>query len=386
MQMGGAVSGNILESSRSDFSERRTNNFDLLRLIAATTVLFSHCFPLAGQTGKEPFVAFTDLDSGGGFAVTAFFAISGYLITGSCLNSRSVTDYLLKRILRVIPGLAVCVAVTVFVLGFIFSDLPVWEYLRNPATTAYWHNIWLYTHYSLPGVFERNAYPNAVNGALWTLPVEVLMYLIVLLLGMVRALHARAMVVFLGMCWWANFQGVPAFALQYADWAGVLPVAASAKLLCVFFGGSLLCLHDRQGLARTDLAILAVFALLAVRGTNALLAAYVMLSPLIVLAFSFLSWGPISKLCRNGDISYGVYIYAFPVQQSVVSLLDNAVSPFVLFCYSVPVTYLLAALSWRFVERPALALRDHPMLLRLERFAQRLSPMWHLLPAKKAIR
>lgn len=368
------------------FYMRHTNNFDLLRLIAATTVLFSHCYALTGHTGNEPFAAFTDLDTGGGLAVTVFFAISGYLITGSCLNSNGAADYLIKRALRLIPGLAICVMATIFIMGIFFSTLPAWEYLSSPVTAAYWHNMWLYVHYYLPGVFERNAYPGAVNGSLWTLPIEALMYLIVLFLGMARALNTRAMVIFLGMCWLAYFRGIPAFALQNAAWAGVFPVAESAKLLCIFFGGALLYLHDKHGLTRTDLAILALFALLAVRGANAVLAAYIMLSPLIVLALSFLPLGPASRLCKNGDISYGVYIYAFPIQQSVVSLLGNDVPPLTLFWYSLPVTCLLALLSWMFVEKPSLALKKHPMVLTLEQAIRRLSPIPRLLPGKQATR
>lgn len=365
---------------------RHTNNFDLLRLIAAATVLFSHCYALTGHAGNEPFALFTDLDTGGGLAVTVFFAISGYLITGSCLNSNGVADYLIKRVLRLIPGLAVCVTITIFILGVFFSTLPVRDYLSSPVTAAYWHNVWLYVHYALPGVFEGNAYPVAVNGSLWTLPIEALMYLIVLVLGMVRALNTRAMVIFLGLCWLAYFRGVPAFALQNAAWAGVFPVAESAKLLCIFFGGALLYVHDKQGLTRTDLAILALFALIAVRGANAVLAAYIMLSPLIVLALSFLPMGPASRICRNGDISYGVYIYAFPVQQAAVSLLGNDVPPLTLFCYSLPVTCVLALLSWVFVEKPSLALKKHPTVLALEDAIRKLSPIPRLLPGKQATR
>lgn len=365
---------------------RHTNNFDLLRLIAAATVLFSHCYALTGHAGSEPFAAFTDLDTGGGLAVTVFFAISGYLITGSCLNSKGVADYLIKRVLRLIPCLAVCITVTIFILGIFFSTLPTWDYLSNPVTAAYWHNVWLYIHYSLPGVFEQNAYPVAVNGSLWTLPIEALMYLIALLLGMARALNARAMVVFLGICWLAYFRGIPALSLQDVAWAGIFPVAESAKLLCIFFGGSLLYIHDKQGLTRTDLAILALFALVAVRGSNAVLAAYIMLSPVIVLALSFLPIGPVSQICKNADISYGVYIYAFPVQQALVSLLGNDVPPLTLFCHSLPVTCLLALLSWHFVEKPSLSLKKHPRVLALEGAIRRLSPFPRLLPDKQAIR
>ncbi|MFM0212548.1 acyltransferase [Paraburkholderia sediminicola] len=364
---------------------QRDNNFDILRFLAASLVLFSHCYPLTGHEAAEPIAALTGIDSGGGLAVAIFFVISGYLITGSCKNSNGVADYAIKRVLRLFPGLAVCVALTVLVLGAFLTTLHMWAYLHHPLTRAYLSNIWLFIRYTLPGVFESNAYPGAVNGSLWTLPVEVLMYVIVLALGIVRALNTRVMVIFVGACWLFYFRGIPAFGLQSAVWHNNFPVAESAKLACLFFGGALLYLHGLSKLNRVDLVMLAVFAIVAVRGTDAQHAAYIMLAPLIVITLAFASLGRVAQFGKHGDISYGIYIYAFPVQQTMVHFLGNDISPLALFCASLPVTCLLSALSWRFVEKPALGLKKHRAVLALERRLSHLIPV-ATLPANKPAR
>ncbi len=363
---------------------QRDNNFDILRFLAASLVLFSHCYPLTGHEAAEPITALTGIDSGGGLAVAIFFVISGYLITGSCKNSNGVADYAIKRVLRLFPGLVVCVALTVLVLGASLTTLHVQEYLHHPVTRAYWSNIWLFIRYALPGVFESNAYPGAVNGSLWTLPVEVLMYEIVLALGIVRALNTRVMVIFVGACWLFYFRGVPAFGLQSAVWHNNFPVAESAKLACLFFGGALLYLHDSSKLNKIDLALLAGFAIVAVRGTDPQHTAYIMLAPLIVIALALAPLGRVAQFGKHGDISYGIYIYAFPVQQALVHFLGNGISPLTLFCASLPVTYLLSALSWRFVEKPALGLKKHRAVLALERALGHLAPV-STLPRRKPV-
>ncbi|MFP3553207.1 acyltransferase [Paraburkholderia sp. SIMBA_049] len=333
----------------------RNNNFDFLRFFAASVVLFSHCYPLTGHQGAEPIAAITGIDSGGGLAVAVFFVISGYLITGSYINSKNIADYVVKRVLRLFPALTVCVILTILVLGPALTTLPFREYLRHPFTHAYWSNIWLFISYPLPGVFEANVYPNVMNGSLWTLPVEVLMYAIVLVMGIVRALNTRAMAVFLGVCWLLYFRIVPAFDLQSTILLEDFPVAETAKLACFYFGGALLYMHSRDNLKSIDVAVLAIFAIIATRGANAQQAAYVMLGAVIVITFAFVSLGPIGRFGKYGDVSYGLYIYAFPIQQLVVMVWGNSITPTQLFTASYPMTLLAAFCSWHLVEKRAIA-------------------------------
>lgn len=352
---------------------QRDNNFDLIRFIAASFVLFSHSYALVGQAASEPVFALTRIDTGGGFAVAVFFAISGYLITGSCLKSTGIIDYIIKRVLRLFPGLIACIILTILLLGLVFTTERISAYLIHPLTMSYWDNAWLFIHYSLPGVFERNAYPNVVNGSLWTLPVEALMYILVLLLRVFRMLNTRAMVIFIGVCWLFYFRGMTTFGLQSSVILNNFPIAETAKLACFFFGGSLIYLHKLKKLKKLDLAILLAFIIVFLQGTDAQRAVYVLFTPLLVILLAYIPSRLTSSFGKHGDISYGIYIYAFPLQQTVVFLLGNSLSPVLLFWVSWPLTCIFAALSWKIVEKPALSLKKNRIILSFEDKLRRLS-------------
>lgn len=134
------------------------NNFDFIRFVAASFVLISHSYPLLGRS-DEPFKAFVGYETGGEIAVAIFFVISGYLVTGSFLRSRSIGDYIRKRSLRLLPALFIVVVLSAFVLGPILSTLSLRDYVLHPQTWYYLRNCVLYTGYHLPGVFAENPYP-----------------------------------------------------------------------------------------------------------------------------------------------------------------------------------------------------------------------------------
>jgi len=165
----------------------RLNNFDFLRLSAAILVVFSHCYPLAGRSAEEPILNFLGYETGGGVAVAVFFTISGYLISASWLKGRSPLDYLIKRVMRIFPGLLVAVLLSIL-LGAFLTPLKLRDYLSHELTLNYLSNIWLHIHYHLPQIFAENPHPHAINGSLWTLPIEFFLYIVVLLLGICTTL------------------------------------------------------------------------------------------------------------------------------------------------------------------------------------------------------
>ena len=155
-------------------SNHRSNNFDLIRLIAAAMVVFAHSFILLeGKHDHEPIFAMTGGVTGAGqVGVDIFFVISGFLITKSFQNSISVSDYALKRLLRIFPALVVLLLITVFVFGPLVTSQSMLEYFSTPSTYSYLTNVRLLRlQYELPGVFTDNPYPRAVNGSLWTLEI-----------------------------------------------------------------------------------------------------------------------------------------------------------------------------------------------------------------------
>lgn len=299
-------------------------NFDLMRLVAALLVVVSHTFPLAGQA---PF-RILGVEDLGALGVSVFFVISGYLVSAS--YERDPKSYLLKRILRIEPGLIASLVVTVGLLAFV-TTAPAAEYW--PAAAMYVvRNALLYpATYELPGVFRDVPMAGIVNGVLWTLRLEFTFYVVLLLirarLSWVIALAALCGVVFVVM--------------TFAQ-----PHWAQEKLTRVAFLG-----------ARNGLLFFAGAALQLSRRKVPL-----WLGGVSVVAFPFL--GPLALptavlgLSRPGklpaDLSYGIYIYAFPIQQWLAAQGQLNVATAVLGVLP------FALASWFLVERPALKLKPGP--------------------------
>src|SRR5215218_4877934 len=177
----------------SDRLGSRDNNFDLLRLLAAWSVLVSHSFALTGH--DEPLHQFgTTL---GNVGVLVFFAVSGLLIRRSWEYDPSPRSFWTKRGLRLLPALATVSVLTAFVLGPLVTTLSTAAYLSDPQTWIYPVRVTLLFPFGagLPGVFEDSIYPGTVNGPLWSLPVEVFAYLVLAVLGMAGLLRRKAVVV-----------------------------------------------------------------------------------------------------------------------------------------------------------------------------------------------
>jgi peptidoglycan/LPS O-acetylase OafA/YrhL len=163
------------------------NHFHLIRLIAAWLVIWSHAWAITGTAGNDHFARLTLSRSAGAFAVDVFFVISGFLVAAS-VQRHPWREFLLARALRLYPALIVCVALTVVVLGPLLTTAP--EYWSDPRTWRYlWANATLWrAEFWLPGVFETLP-RTAINGSLWTLPIEGRLYLalfLAALLGMLR--------------------------------------------------------------------------------------------------------------------------------------------------------------------------------------------------------
>jgi peptidoglycan/LPS O-acetylase OafA/YrhL len=347
-------------------SRGRDNAFDVLRLLGATLVLISHSFVLAGVA--EPKLGSSSL---GVLGVEIFFAISGFLVTASWLSDPRPRAFLAKRALRILPALIVCVGVSAFLLGPLLSTLAPGGYARASGTTSYFvDNIVAVVSggtvrdvaYSLPGVFSGNPL-DAVNGSLWTLPVEVRAYALVLVLGLVGILTRWLWPLVLG-----------GLALVFAG------ASESTLLIVIFTVGSLLYVHRDRIPLRGSLALAALFGwgvcIWFPEGT----AIVAVSAPYLVLFAAYRAPPALRRLTSRGDVSYGLYLLAFPVQQTIVHVLGRDVSPLAVIALSLPITYALAMLSWRLVEKPALRLKDAAAGRRRERAAQ-LEAEPHPVPA-----
>jgi peptidoglycan/LPS O-acetylase OafA/YrhL len=339
-----------------DLAQGRDNNFNLIRAIAATAVLVSHAWPIAlGPGSVEPLSELTG-NSLGGWAVDVFFVISGFLIAASFARRPHAGAFLAARGLRLFPGLFVSLLLVAFVMGPLVTTRPLTDYLTDPELSLFViRNMALVSlQYTLPGVFEANPYP-AVVGSIWTLVHEVCCYLAVLVVGFLGAFRdqrrmAAALILFVLV--WAIYS----FAGE-----GLHPkIDVLHRLSLPFFVGVLLYVLRRK-LPLTFWGIAGLWVLVVlVSGTLLSLPAQITALGYTVFWLAYVPRGAVLAYNRLGDYSYGIYIYAFPVQGLMVWLLGH-MTPVTNIALAFPATLACAVLSWNLVEAPALArLRRSP--------------------------
>lgn len=328
------------------------NGFDTIRLLAASAVILSHGFVLTGAA--EPLERLTGGQTTiGTLAVSAFFVISGFLIPAS-FDRGGIPRYAVKRARRIMPALVVAVALCALVLGPLASSLAPGRYFTDPATWRFLgHALFLPVGYDLPGLFADNPV-SAANGSLWSLKYEVACYVLVPLALMLAPLR-RPLVVLGWVLSFAIARLVPEGS------AGALYHLGQLAELFRFFGaGMVLYLFAPRiplnaGLAWLGFGIVALAALTPFfMELAALCGAYAL------VAFAGLSSERFRRPTARGDISYGVYVLAFPIQQLLVpaslALDTSGLSPGWLAnaLMALPLALAAGALSWLFVERPAL--------------------------------
>lgn len=339
-----------------DVAHGRDNNFNLIRFCAAFAVLISHGFAVAiGSGDAEPMRQALGL-TWGYIAVDVFFLTSGFLVTASLLARQSAVGFAWARALRILPALWVMLALVVFGLGLAVTSSTPHRYLTAPETWRYLvRNAVLIRGMAvtLPGVFGSNPYANVVNASLWTLEPEVKMYGILFALGILYAITRRLSVVRWGVVAIAISAAVP----HLMDGSFDNVFAASRLVFLFFLGASCYVLKDYIPLNRAAFFVLLAVVLLAALDRRAFFFAFSLLLPYLVLYAAYGFGGRIRAFNRLGDYSYGIYIYAFPVEQTVEHLLPG-ISIALLVGISAIVTLILAMLSWHLLEKRALKLKD----------------------------
>ncbi len=339
----------------------RGNNFDFLRICAAYLVLASHSWPIFG---REPeFVsALLGYESGGGLAVSVFFFVSGYLMYASLLRQNGLLRFAASRGLRILPGLAVTVLFAVFIVGPLFTTLPLKDYFARSETWKYLRNVLLFPiRFNLPGVFETNPARGSVNGSLWTLPIEVACYILLFILFRLRLLTGDRAIAVAAAFACASLAGVTVLHWSWTNRGpDILPGVPSFNFIgygVYFFSGSAFrACRDKIAL-RGDLALCALLLFAASAHSAAGPFVESLALPYLIYYVAFVRL-PLWRLTMaTGDISYGVYIFAYPVQQSVYSVASPKLGFYPTMALSFAIATVLGVLSWRFIEKPALALK-----------------------------
>ncbi|MBU1156059.1 MAG: acyltransferase [Proteobacteria bacterium] len=342
-----------------DFAQGRDNNFNLMRMAAALAVLVSHSYPLAmGHSALEPLKGLIGKTLGE-VAVDLFFIISGFLVASSLYHRKNTIDFLWARVLRVYPALLVMLLLTVFGLGACITSLPVGEYLASWQVYKYFAKcatLIAGALYELPGVFTGNPYKNAVNGSLWTMPYEVRMYAILLVSWLVFRLMGlyRQKVFEIAIVCAAAVALVAMLCLHFMGRED----SHFLRFFYMFFSGSAFyVLRERIRLSGIVFGVFAVgLAASVLIGQGAFGVVYLFTAAYVWLYLAYAPSGVLRVYNQLGDYSYGVYIYAFPVQQTIAALIPG-VSVASITLLAAPVTIFWAVLSWKFVERYALSLK-----------------------------
>ena len=321
----------------------RDNNFDSLRMIAATAVIASHSVPLSsgGNEGEFIWRASGGQITLGLLAVVTFFVMSGYLIATSLERSASLRGFAVARMLRLFPALAVCVVALALAAGPLVSELPVAEYYRSRGVYLFIvRNLAFYYTETLPLVFQSNPLPGAMNGSLWTLRYEVGCYAVLASLAFLHCLRPLPVV--------ALYAAAAAAAIWTAD--------ERLMLVGAFLGGAAVQKWRLRPSGSAACASLAGWVVSTAAGFAQFGA--VLFAPLCVLFVALSPGVRLPRLAAAGDLSYGTYIYAFPLQQFVAAALGAAVTWYWNLALALPAVLATAYLSWRFIEAPSLALKQ----------------------------
>lgn len=335
----------------------RRNSLNLFRLVFAALVLVAHSYHTTGN-GVGPIIKGENL---GGWAVAGFFVVSGFLITRSRLRS-SAGSYLLNRIARIFPAFVVVLVITAAVfgpLGLLLTQGSLAGYASTSPTPAQfvWGNITLYMHkYGIGGSLATVPYPDVWNGSLWTLWYEFACYILVWLLGSLAIFRRGPWVAIIA---WAGTTALYASSDLVARLGLDADFSLLMKLAPFFLGGAVVYFviekHGVNAWIGAASVIVSVVLVLGVDRWGGQLAA-----PFIAYAVLWLSTlVPQPAWIERNDVSYGFYIYAWPVQQLLVVFgfgLSNDPWMFVLYnVVAAVITFGLGWLSWIFVERPVMA-------------------------------
>lgn len=325
---------------------QRFQHLATLRLILATLVVWSHAYPLTGN--HEPLAVLTGIVSVGAIAVIMFFFISGFLVTMSWHKLQSPAAFIIHRVFRIWPAL---------ILALLFG-IAVALLVSVGDTTETLKSSWYYfignlplvngIHFQIHGAFQNH--PNtSINGSLWTLEWEVFCYLTLLLAAISGALStpqiAKAISVLVMLALFTIAQ------LDISVFRGSADIAM--MLFCFSLGTLSYYLYSELGGRSLWKLYFFIAFLFALFGSVFMPLAYIFAAAGIVALISF------DNILKPGDmkfdLSYGVYIFAFPIQQFMVYLLPNQ-SPLMNFLVTMPVLLVIAYLSWTFIEKPSIGL------------------------------
>ncbi len=356
----------------------KTAGFDYLRIILAVGVLVWHSYGLAfGRVSIDAVL-------NGGWLQTLiysilpmFFALSGFLVTASLIRANSLYTYVVFRGLRLFPALSVEIILAALVLGPIMTVLTMGEYFSHTQFHYYFLNLFGLVQYRLPGVFEDAPYPYIVNGSLWTIPYELECYIYLIFFSAIGVFRGRYFVlvayvvvtiVAIQLGARSSSEGIVIILknllIEETALQPNLQLATNADLhpnrivVLSFLAGTVLYVWRDKVPYSPILAALALC--LSVWWLSSVTMFFFAPLPIAYLTVWLGLQNPKRiSILKKGDYSYGIYLYAFPIQQVISSTGIHGESYILHILMSLAFVSLFAAFSWHWIEKPALSLKKH---------------------------
>ncbi|MFC5066896.1 acyltransferase family protein [Flaviflagellibacter deserti] len=331
------------------------NSFNLLRLLAALLVVISHSFEIpVGPDAIQPLDGPTPFNLGA-HAVNAFFIISGLTLSNSITKNPDLIRFVTARCLRIFPGLIAFGFVFAFVLGPAVTTAPLQEYFSDARAYLYPFAILLDFGDATPplGVFEQNPVAGMVNDPLWTIRYELAAYFgfaLLVVTGLFKSriglvLSCAAVIAYFGL-----FEVRPGLGGEVHGFASIARFG-----FCFMLGVVAFSLRDRIVLSSAAL-LAAGFVLWLLSGTPLARAGYLLFTGYFVFVIGSLSFGALSRWTRRTDISYGTYLYGWPIQQTLIFAMPGiGIGP--LMIATLALAPFAGLLSWVLVEKRALSLK-----------------------------
>lgn len=353
-------------ATRPTFGERmaeqkgKATGFDHLKIGMAFTVIGFHSIVTCYGVQVEHQMA-------SGFVrpfilaiLPMFFAMSGFLVTASLLRAKTMAEYVVLRMLRIVPALCVAVCVAALVLGPLLTLLPLRHYFADVSFYSYFLNVIGKIQFQLPGMFIDNPDPGMVNRQLWTIPGELKCYIILCVFAL-AGITRRPILMLAVVVAAALIFPIIDVAIRKERLDGLNSVTAHSLILAFCCGVTAYLYRDRLRLGASFLALAAVlsYALLFFPYTQ-----YIAVMPLTYVTVSIgLAGLPRSVLSSAGNYSYGLYLYGYPIQQTYSLLFPEHRIWWLNILFTLTIGLALAMVSWRFVEQPMLRQRPRAVAL-----------------------
>lgn len=331
----------------SQFLNKDNNNLDLIRIILACLVIVGHSDVINGSGSYwiDPVQHFFKFTYAGAFAVKLFFFISGLVVTNSYLSKKSAIYFIISRVFRIMPALLFVLILTVFLFGIFLTKFDTYDYLIRLDYLRYIrHNLVFYSDYILPGVFTENLYPNIVNGSFWSLRYEVGCYIVLLFLFVLLGKKSKYYILIPILLIFIDTLLPTRFILGFIDnnpEKYLLPISFA-------YGAFFAIMSDKINI-NIYVVIFSLLAYIIFKDTIYADLIFLFASCNILIYISSRTF--ILKLKPKYDISYGIYLWGFLVQQTIFHFFGHFYIGF--HCLlAIVLSVILALITFIYIERP----------------------------------